>query len=590
MAPAAAQGPGRGQGAGAQGPGRGPAGGAPGFGGGAPLFTPDRGAKDLKSVLFNWAWHMGMLRGQAEPELVATLEYQGQGTIQLDGQPCTLTKYRVSANYQIPGYRTQIECTRSNGETYSNVETMSGEYAWDEDRPGAEIIPGEGKATPRPATLEERRIRLWASPHGAPKAAIAAAAGLPLSESFAHNPAELLDRQAAAGVKPTTTLSWEGNHAVVTYPIPGVPGAVATATLDEGFLPQRVVVKHGADTTEFDYGNFQDWNNPLNRIAALYAGTIVERHNGTVVRDLKTVVTEIGQVYVVVPVPDSVRGAKGTVADARAAAEPTSLDAEVRDWANSAAAKAPTPRLANGKPDLSGSWRAVAGGQQRVAGGMFRRCTPFQKTCMEWTNQSADFMFMAPSRLDPNHALYKPEYWDKVQELDMWTNRDDPVMTCLPLGNPRHGPPARIFQTDRDITMFYRGGIDGGGGYPDFRMISFDRKEHGPDDKYAYSYMGSTVGHWEGDTLVLDSIGFTDETWLGRGGLFHSDQMHVVEKLTRKGNAMLYEVTVEDPEVLVEPWVMNPRVLQISERPTIIAERGSCTDTELKEVTTQIRH
>jgi hypothetical protein len=291
--------------AGAQ--GRAGGGGGGGFGGGPPPFTPKAGAKDLKSVLYNWTWHMGMLRGQAEPELIETLEYQGEGTIQADGQPCKLTKYRISANYQIPGYRTQIECTLPDGQKYSNIETMSGEYAWDEDIPGAEIIAGEGKATPRPAALEERRIRLWASPHGAPKAAIAAAAGVPLSESFAQNPAELLDRQAAAGVKPTTTLSWQGDRAVVTYPIPGVPGATATATLDEGFLPERVVVRRGADTTEFVYGNFQDWNNPLNRIEALYAGTIVERHNGVVVRDLKTVVTEIGQVYVVVPVPDSVR-------------------------------------------------------------------------------------------------------------------------------------------------------------------------------------------------------------------------------------------------------------------------------------------
>jgi hypothetical protein len=84
---------------------------------------------------------------------------------------------------------------------------------------------------------------------------------------------------------------------------------MATATLDQELLPESVVVKHGNDTTEFVYGNFQDFNNPLNRIEALYPGTIVERHNGEVVRDLKTVVTEIGQVYVVVPVPDSVRTA-----------------------------------------------------------------------------------------------------------------------------------------------------------------------------------------------------------------------------------------------------------------------------------------
>lgn len=279
------------------------------FGGGPPPYTPEPGARDLKAVLFNWTWHMGMLRGQAEPELVATLEYQAQGTIEVGGQQCDLAKYRISANYQIPGYRTQIECTLPDGRTYANIETMSGPYAWDEDIPGAEIVPGEGTATPRPATLAERRIRLWASPHGAPKAAIAAAAGVPLSESFAQNPAVLLERQAAAGIEPQTTLSWEGDQAVITYPVPGVPGAIATATLDERFLPERVVVRHGEDTTEFTYGNFADWNNPLHRIEALYAGTIVERLNGEVVRDLETVVTEIGQVYVVVPVPDSVRAA-----------------------------------------------------------------------------------------------------------------------------------------------------------------------------------------------------------------------------------------------------------------------------------------
>jgi hypothetical protein len=283
--------------------------GAQGFGGGPPLYTPEPGAKDLKAVLFNWAWHMGMLRGQAEPELIGTLEYQAEGTIQIDGQACSLTKYRISANYRIPGSRTQIECTRSNGQTYANIETMSGEYAWDEDIPGAEIIPGEGKATPRRNALQERLIRLWASPHGAPKAAIAAAAGVSVEESFGQNPATLLDDQKAAGVASKTTLSWQGSKAVLTFPLPYVEGATATATLNEEFLPERVVVTHGRDTTEFVYGDYEDFNNPLHRIAALYAGTIVERHNGEVVRDLETTLTEVGQVYVLVPVPDSVRAA-----------------------------------------------------------------------------------------------------------------------------------------------------------------------------------------------------------------------------------------------------------------------------------------
>jgi hypothetical protein len=294
---------------GAGGPGRGGPGGA--FGAGP--FTPTAGAKDLKSVLFNWTWRMGMLRSGNESELVKTLDYHAEGgTIQVDGQPCSLTKYRVQANYQVPGYRVQIECTRANGQKYSNVETVSGEYAWDEDIPGAELVPGKGKATPKQAALQERLIRLWASPHGAPKAAIAGAAGLPPAQSFGQNPAVLLDRQTAAGAKATTTLSWQGEKAVLTFPIPGVAGAMATATLNN-YLPESVVVTQGPNRTEFVYGNFGDFNNPLFKIEALYAGTIVERRNGTVVRDIKSKVTEIGQIYVVMPVPDSIRNAAKAV-------------------------------------------------------------------------------------------------------------------------------------------------------------------------------------------------------------------------------------------------------------------------------------
>jgi hypothetical protein len=253
---------------------------------------------------------------------------------------------------------------------------------------------------------------------------------------------------------------------------------------------------------------------------------------------------------------------------------------------------APVPKLANGKPDLSGSWQAAGGGQQGSGGDMFRRCTPFQtKNCMEWTNQSEDWVFMSATRLDQRQPLYKPEHWDKMIELDQWTNKYDPVMTCLPLGIPRQGPPARIFQTENDITMLYRGGGDGGGGYAEFRMIPLDGKPHDPKRAAQYTYMGYTVGRWEGDTLVLDSIGFSDETWLGRGGFFHSDQMRVIEKFTRKGNEILYEVTVEDPEVLVKPWIMPSRTLRLSSANTIIPERGSCSaDTELKEVSSQFRH
>jgi hypothetical protein len=252
---------------------------------------------------------MGMLRSGAESELVKTLDYYGAGgTIQVNGQPCTLTRYHLQANYLIPGYRIDLACSRANKQTYSVVENISGDYAWDDDIPGAELVPGKGKSTPNQAALVERRIRLWAGPHGAPKAAIAAAAGMHPLQSFGQNPATLLDRQAAAGVKGTTTLTWEGEKAVVTFPVPDVPGATATATL-VNYLPERVVVTNGKDTTEFVYGKWADLNNPLFKIEALYPTTIVERRNGAAVRNVTAKVTEIGQIYVIVPVPDSVQKA-----------------------------------------------------------------------------------------------------------------------------------------------------------------------------------------------------------------------------------------------------------------------------------------
>src|SRR5215468_9279613 len=72
---------------------------AQGRGGVPEPYTPGKDATDLKAVLFNWERNMGMLKGHDERDMVAMLEYQGKGTIQVDGQPCTLTKYRASTNY-----------------------------------------------------------------------------------------------------------------------------------------------------------------------------------------------------------------------------------------------------------------------------------------------------------------------------------------------------------------------------------------------------------------------------------------------------------------------------------------------------------
>jgi hypothetical protein len=541
-------------------------------------YTPAADAKDLKAVLFKWEWSMGMLKGHDERDMVASLEYQGKGTVQVDGQPCTLTKYRASTNYQTFSQRIQYACTRSNGETYSNIEVVSGLYAWNEDTPGAQIGPTKGTAIPMPGTVEERLIRIWASPQGAAKAAVA---GTTETAWLGANPGTLFSGGVAKVGR--TSLSWEAGKPVVTFPVPGVPGATATATLDAKYRAERVVVTEGSTTTEFTYGDYQDWNNPLNKIGVLYAGKMVERRNGAVVRDLTTDVTETGNVYVVAPVPPSVQEAISVTNQL-----PRGVMAKAEPPVNKSA---PTPRL-DGHPDLSGNWSYTDWiGNYMTGGG--RRCSPWQPSdCSRQTNQTEDFELYSPSRFgNLGRPIYKPEYWDKVQQLDMWTNKYDPVMTCQPLGVPREGPPRRIYQTAKDITFLYFGG-DAGGGYGEYRVIPTDGRPHGKEAEFDITYMGDTVGRWEGDTLVLDSVAFTDMTWLGRGGLFHSDQMHVVERFTRQGDALLYDVTVEDPGVLVEPWVLPTRTVVRNPNPNagLIKERGNCSTFETEAVSSQIRH
>src|SRR4029077_13518757 len=363
-----------------------------------------------------------------------------------------------------------------------------------------------------------------------------------------------------------TSVAWEGNKPMLTFPIPGVPNATATATLDAKFMPESVVVKNGANTYEFTYSDYKDWNNPLNPAEALIPGKMTEKKNGAFVRDITTTLTETAQMYVVMPVPASVKAAikptnqppNWTLTANAPAAPPTQTAAVV------------TPRLADGHPDMTGNWGGppfpITGsgnrrcGPTQVPGGGINidvGCTPAQD------NFWVDYEWISPSRFGPSRPIYKPEFWDKTQELDQWTNKFDPVMTCQPMGIRREGTPRRIFQTANDITMLYTTS-DYGGGNREFRVIPTDGRKHDPKKAIEATYMGYTVGSWEGDTLVLDSISFVDTTWLGRGGLFHSENMHIVEKLTRKGDEILYEITVEDPDVFVEPWVMPARTLRLN--------------------------
>ena len=108
-------------------------------------------------------------------------------------------------------------------------------------------------------------------------------------------------------------------------------------------------------------------------------------------------------------------------------------------------------------------------------------------------------------------------------------------MTCLLLGIPRQGPPARIFATDRDITMLYRGGVDGAGGYAEHRMIALDGKPHDPQ-RAAHTYMDTRSANGMATrSSSTPSASATRPGWPRR--LVDSDQMRVIEKFTRPGTS-----------------------------------------------------
>src|SRR5262245_45187132 len=285
--------------------------------------------------------------------------------------------------------------------------------------------------------------------------------------------------------------------------------------------------------------------------------------------------------YVVMPVPASVK----------AAIKPTN---QPPNWTLRSTAAATqtaavvTPRLANGKPDMTGNWGAAP---LPVTGSGTRRCGPTQVGCRSGQdNFVVDYELISHPRLGPIRPIYKPEFWDKVQYNDQWTNKEDPVMTCQPLGLPRQGTPRRIIQTDKDIIFFYGMYGDYGGGNVEFRDIPTDGRQRSAQKAIEATYFGYSIGTWEGDTLVIDSTSFVDTTWLGRGGLFHSANMHIIEKLTRVGNELRYDMTIEDPDVFIEPWVMPTRVLRLGGGDAIIPERAYCEVYEEGNVTTQLRH
>jgi hypothetical protein len=137
----------------------------------------------------------------------------------------------------------------------------------------------------------------------------------------------------------------------------------------------------------------------------------------------------------------------------------------------------------------------------------------------------------------------------KKENQEHWLDRD-PEIKCFQPGVPRamYMPhPFQIIQSATKVQMIFE--------FADAqRTIHLNKMDEYPN----VLYMGYSVGHWEGDTLVVDVSDFTDATWFDRAGDFHSDALHVTERYTPMGrDAIRYEATMEDPQVFTRPWKIS---------------------------------
>jgi hypothetical protein len=207
--------------------------------------------------------------------------------------------------------------------------------------------------------------------------------------------------------------------------------------------------------------------------------------------------------------------------------------------------------MADGKPNLTGVWQGASnrrGSWDDANSGLGVGGTGVDPNAP--ANPASQQVITDP-------APYKPELAKKVLESFNKRGIDDPASLCLPLGLPRVYIvglfPIQIVQTPEQIVIMYE--------YMNsFRVIPLNAKKH-PDDMLP-TYMGDSIGHWEGDTLVVDVTSFNDRTWLTGTGTFHSADLHVVERYTRIDKDQInYDVTVEDPNVLTRPWTIHTTMM-----------------------------
>jgi len=223
----------------------------------------------------------------------------------------------------------------------------------------------------------------------------------------------------------------------------------------------------------------------------------------------------------------------------------------------------PAPRAADGHPDLSGVWYPNSAGTEiQIA---YLSASPGVEA--------------ARSQLDPKappeeRPSFRPGVAAKYMRKPAAANE---YGTCAQAGTPLTGGnftfPIQLIQAPGLFVLLDE--------YPlDYRVIRTDGRSHPKDPDPSFN--GNSVGHWEGDTLVVDTIALDERRPNGGApGWFHSDQDHVIERFSRPSmNYLTYQVTIDDPVVLTKPWVGAPRRWSLSVHKGEDLAEFFCTDNE----------
>lgn len=230
--------------------------------------------------------------------------------------------------------------------------------------------------------------------------------------------------------------------------------------------------------------------------------------------------------------------------------------AGAQEKATAATTKAPSAIATH--PDLSGNWAysiALPGGAlKKVENGSTSYAQLDLSGRMPAKTAVPGALPFAPA------PSYKPEFQAKVKYLLDHEAKLDKVFFCGKPGVPRISSPRMIIQLPTQTIFLY----EDASGDP-YRIIPTDGRPHRADADP--SYYGDSVGHWEGDTFVVESTNFVEDTWFGEGGYFHTAAMRVIERFWKVGDDLAYQITVDDPNVLTAPWTEAPRLIKSSTVP-----------------------